>query len=83
MIESNIKNLITHFAVTNYRNIEKRFGIKKKDRSGHMYMIGKTGVGKSTLIENMIISDINVNHGVALIDPHGDLAEIIFFYHSS
>ncbi len=45
-----------------------------------MYMIGKTGAGKSTLIENMIISDINVKHGVALIDPHGDLAENILHF---
>jgi type IV secretory pathway TraG/TraD family ATPase VirD4 len=77
MTESNNKNSITHFAVTNYRNIKKRFGIKEKDRSSHMYMIGKTGVGKSTLIENMVISDIKDGHGVALIDPHGDLAENI------
>ena len=45
-----------------------------------MYIIGKTGAGKSTLIENMIISDINVEHGVALIDPHGDLAENILHF---
>ncbi|MHC4138765.1 MAG: type IV secretory system conjugative DNA transfer family protein [Planctomycetota bacterium] len=80
MVASNNKNSITHFAVTNYRNIRKRFGIKEKDRSGHMYMIGKTGVGKSTLIENMVISDIIEGHGVALIDPHGDLAENILHF---
>ncbi|MBT4207048.1 type IV secretion system DNA-binding domain-containing protein [Candidatus Woesearchaeota archaeon] len=77
MIELNNKDSVTHFAVTNYRNIRKRFGIKKKDRSGHMYIIGKTGVGKSTLIENMVTSDIKEGHGVALIDPHGDLADNI------
>ncbi len=54
MIESKNKGSITHFAITNYRNIKKRFEIKEKDRDGHMYMIGKTGVGKSTLIENQI-----------------------------
>ncbi|MHC4270226.1 MAG: type IV secretory system conjugative DNA transfer family protein [Planctomycetota bacterium] len=80
MIELNNNNPVTPFAVTNYRNIRKIFGIKEKDRRGHMYMIGKTGAGKSTLIENMIISDINVKHGVALIDPHGDLAENILHF---
>ncbi len=80
MTQLNNKDSITRFAETNYRNIKKRFGIKEKDRSGHMYMIGKTGVGKSTLIENMVISDIKKGHGVALIDPHGDLAENIFHY---
>lgn len=80
MTKLNNKDSITRFAETNYRNIKKRFGIKEKDRSGHMYMIGKTGVGKSTLIENMVISDIKKGHGVALIDPHGDLAENIFHY---
>lgn len=68
---------VTHFAVTNYRDIRKKFGIKEKNRRGHMYMIGKTGTGKSTLIENMIISDIKEGNGIALIDPHGDLAENI------
>jgi hypothetical protein len=68
------KNPITPFAVTNYRDIRSRFGIKQKNRRGHMYLIGKTGTGKSTLIQNMIISDIREGRGVALIDPHGDLA---------
>ncbi len=71
------KNPVTHFAVTNHRNARTVFGIKEKDRRGHMYVIGKTGTGKSTLIENMIISDINAGNGVALIDPHGDLAGAI------
>ena len=52
-------NPVTHFAITNYRDIHTVFGIKEKDRRGHMYVIGKTGTGKSTLIENMIISDIS------------------------
>ena len=80
MIASNNKNSIIYFAITNYRNIRKIFGIKEKDRSGHMYMVGKTGVGKSTLIENMVTSDIKDGHGVALIDPHGDLAENILHF---
>lgn len=68
-------NPIIPFAVTDYRDIRKRFGIKKKNRRGHMYIIGKTGTGKSTLIENMVVSDIKAGNGLALIDPHGDLAE--------
>ena len=71
------KNLVTHFAITDYRDIRKRFGIKKKNRRGHMYVIGQTGSGKTTLLENMIISDIKNGNGVGLIDPHGDLASNI------
>ena len=73
-------NPITPFAVTNYRDIKKRFGIKQKNRRGHMYIIGKTGTGKSTLIENMVASDIKAGSGLALIDPHGDLAEDILHF---
>jgi len=73
----NKNNRVTSFAVTDYRDIRKRFGIKEKNRRGHMYIIGKTGTGKSTLIENMVISDIEAGNGLALIDPHGDLAEDI------
>lgn len=70
-------NPITPLAVTNWRDIRKIFGIKQKNRRGHMYIIGKTGTGKSTLIKNMVISDIRNGSGVALIDPHGDLAESV------
>ena len=55
--ENNDKNPITPFAITNYRDIKKRFGIKQKNRRGHIYIIGKTGTGKSTLIQNMVISE--------------------------
>lgn len=74
-IKNSDKNPITPFAVTNYRDIRKRFGIKEKNRRGHVYIIGKTGTGKSTLIQNMVISDIKDGNGLALIDPHGDIAE--------
>jgi type IV secretory pathway TraG/TraD family ATPase VirD4 len=73
----NGKNPIMPFAVTNYRDIHKRFGIKEQNRRGHMYIIGKTGTGKSTLIENMAISDLRSGNGLALIDPHGDLTNDI------
>ncbi len=66
---------INIFAQTDFRNSNKRFGIKIDDRRRHMYIIGKTGMGKSTLIENMVVNDILAGHGIALIDPHGDMAE--------
>jgi CxxC-x17-CxxC domain-containing protein len=68
---------ITFFAQTTFRNQLRRFGIKTDDRRRHMYLIGKTGMGKSTILENMIIDDIRAGHGVAVVDPHGDLAEKI------
>lgn len=56
-----------------WRNSNKRFGIRQKDRLGHMYVIGKTGVGKSTFLVNMAISDIVYRNGFAFLDPHGDV----------
>jgi len=76
-MRENDKNPITFFAVTNYRDIRQKFGIREKNRRGHIYIVGKTGTGKSTLIENMVISDVNDGHGLALIDPHGDLTEAV------
>jgi hypothetical protein len=66
---------ITFFGITNFRGQEKKFGIKKDDRRRHMYIIGKTGVGKTNLLENMAISDICAGNGLAIIDPHGEFAE--------
>src|ERR1700759_4320470 len=68
-------NDITVFGETNFRNERKRFGIKRCDRRAHMYIIGKTGMGKSTLMETMITSDLHRGEGVAVLDPHGDLIE--------
>lgn len=68
---------ITLFGETNFRNEKRRFGIKKDDRRRHMYIIGKTGMGKTTMLENMIISDIIHGKGLGFIDPHGDSAEKI------
>jgi hypothetical protein len=56
---------------------EKPFGISAVDRRQHLYVIGKTGTGKTTLLKNLISQDIERGHGLALIDPHGDLAEEI------
>ncbi len=63
---------ITFFAKTNFRNKEVPFGIKADDRRRHLYVIGKTGMGKTTMMENMVIQDIYNGHGVCFIDPHGD-----------
>ncbi|MDD2681283.1 MAG: type IV secretion system DNA-binding domain-containing protein [Patescibacteria group bacterium] len=72
-----MSNEIAVFAETTFRNEYKKFGIKTDDRRRHMYLIGKTGMGKSTILENMIVGDIRAGHGVAIVDPHGDLAEKI------
>ena len=68
---------ITPFAKADYRGGDQVFGIKRDDRRRHMYIIGKTGVGKSTLIENLVSNDIEAGHGLALLDPHGDSVELI------
>ncbi|NTW14961.1 MAG: type IV secretion system DNA-binding domain-containing protein [Candidatus Moranbacteria bacterium] len=69
------QNEISFFAKTNFRNQERIFGIKTDDRRRHMYVIGKTGMGKTNLLENLAIQDIKHGKGVAFIDPHGDTAE--------
>lgn len=66
---------VTVFAETVFRDGSKKFGIKRADRRKHQYIIGKTGTGKSTLIKNMVIQDIQAGEGVAVLDPHGDLIE--------
>ena len=71
---------ITPIGKINFRNDNRIFGIKAKDRLGHMYVIGKTGVGKSTLLQNMAISDIENENGFCVIDPHGDIAENLLNY---
>jgi hypothetical protein len=71
---------LTMMGKTNFRGIRKTFGIKNTDRRRHIYIIGKTGMGKTTLLENMIFSDIQSGKGVGVIDPHGDLAESVLNY---
>src|SRR5438093_6628853 len=66
---------ITAIAQVNFRNDRRRFGIKRADRRAHMYIIGKTGTGKSTLIANLARQDLLHGEGFALLDPHGDLVE--------
>ena len=69
------ENPITLIGRTNFRNQHKAFGIRQADRRAHLYVIGKTGTGKSTLLETMIRQDIEAGRGLALFDPHGDLVE--------
>ncbi|MDP2695957.1 MAG: type IV secretion system DNA-binding domain-containing protein [bacterium] len=66
---------VTYFGKTDFRNAERLFGIKRKDRRQHMYIIGKTGTGKSVLINNLILQDISNGDGVCVVDPHGELVE--------
>lgn len=66
---------ITIFAETDFRNQRRRFGIKKSDRRRHVYIVGKTGTGKTTLLENLAIQDLQNGNGVGLVDPHGEFAE--------
>ena len=70
----------TPIGITNWRNQKHNFYIKDADRLGHIYAIGKTGVGKSTLLLNMAVSDIQKGKGICIIDPHGDIAEAILAY---
>lgn len=74
------KGEINFFARTEFKNKATVFGLKKTDRRRHVYIIGKTGTGKSTLIANMAINDMRNNRGFCIIDPHGDLCETILNY---
>ena len=71
---------ITYFAQTDARSKRVKFGIKAKDRTRHVYVIGKTGMGKSTLLENMAVQDIANGEGMAFIDPHGKTADLLLEY---
>src|SRR3989344_569216 len=70
----NHKEQITFFGLTDSRGKKIKFGIKAEDRTKHTYVIGKTGMGKSTLLENMALQDIQNGEGLAFIDPHGSTA---------
>lgn len=71
---------VVPFGETNFRNQTTRFGIKTDDRRRHMYVIGKTGMGKTNMIQNMVIEDIRSGKGIAVVDPHGEFAETILQY---
>lgn len=76
MIERHNPN-ISYFAATNGRQPHQKFGIYQHDRMQHVYVLGKTGTGKSTLLETLFFQDIEHSRGCILLDPHGDLASRI------
>jgi CxxC-x17-CxxC domain-containing protein len=74
------KEKIIYIGEVNWRHQKTKFGIKTDDRRRHMYLVGKTGMGKSNLLENMAIQDIQAGNGIAFIDPHGEAAEKLLDY---
>lgn len=72
-----MNNDIIFFGETTFRNERKKFGIKADDRRRHIYVVGKTGMGKTVMLENMVIQDIQKGNGVGVVDPHGEFAEKI------
>lgn len=74
MSPSHSDNPLTFFARTNFRNDRRPFGIRRRDRLAHMHLVGRTGMGKSTLLETLMTADLRAGNGFALLDPHGDLA---------
>lgn len=66
---------VIYFARTDFRNANRLFGIKRNDRRQHVYVVGKTGTGKSALLNNMIVQDIANGEGLCVVDPHGELVE--------
>lgn len=68
---------ISVFAATNFRHRSVAFGIRRADRRAHLYILGKTGTGKSTLLESLMLDDVRKGFGFALLDPHGDLVKKI------
>ncbi|MFA4930739.1 MAG: type IV secretion system DNA-binding domain-containing protein [Patescibacteria group bacterium] len=71
---------LTVFAKTDFRGLENQFGIKTDDRSKHMYIVGKTGMGKTSLLQNMVIDDMRKGRGLAVVDPHGDFVDTVLNY---
>jgi hypothetical protein len=79
-MSSTNNNDVILFGETNFRNKKVTFGIKIDDRRRHMYIVGKTGMGKSELLKILAIQDIQAGRGFAFIDPHGDPVEDLFGY---
>ncbi|MBP7146449.1 MAG: type IV secretion system DNA-binding domain-containing protein [Acidobacteria bacterium] len=71
---------VTLLGRTTFRNVHRVFGIRQRDRLSHVYLIGRTGVGKSTLLASIARQDVDAGHGLALFDPHGDLADDVAGY---
>lgn len=70
-------NEVSLFGFTNFHNQNFKFGLKRSDRRRHLYVVGKSGTGKSKLLELLIIEDIKAGKGVGLLDPHGDLVDAV------
>src|SRR5215470_3743277 len=77
MSDLNLSNQVIHLGRVDFRNDRRMVGILSEDRFSHLYVLGKTGTGKSTLLENMAVQDLERGNGFALIDPHGELADRI------
>jgi type IV secretory pathway TraG/TraD family ATPase VirD4 len=77
MSKSDQSRQVIHLGRVDFRNDRRVFGILPEDRFSHLYCLGKTGTGKSTLLENMALQDLELGNGFALIDPHGELVDRI------
>jgi hypothetical protein len=75
-----VPNELSVFGSTNYHNQNTRFGIKRIDRRRHLYVVGKSGTGKSKMLELLIAADIQAGKGVGVLDPHGDLVDNVLKY---
>lgn len=72
-----LQNDVSYFARTNFRDQRKLFGIKQKDRLFHFYCVGKSGVGKTSLLKTLMLQDAEANRGFAFVDVHGDASREI------
>lgn len=75
MLRRQRENDVTYLARVDFRSDRRLFGIRRRDRRSHIYVIGRTGTGKSTFLANIIRQDIENGEGLAVLDPHGDLVE--------
>ena len=75
-----MKNDISYFAQVKYRNDRRKFGITQSDRHYHMYIVGKSGTGKTTLLETLLAQDIDAQRSIVFLDPHGDSVERLVQY---
>ena len=72
-----IDHPISILGTTSFRGTHRPFGITQEDRLGHMWILGKTGTGKSTLLTHLIVQDLEAHRGYMVLDPHGDLVEAV------
>ena len=81
-MQTNMDASVSYLGSTHFRGGGRPFGIKQIDRLSHIYVVGKTGVGKSTLMASLALQDVEARRGIALVDPHGDLAELVLAHMS-